>query len=108
VKPALLPLPTAGDRWTSSTVLSPVARDYLRGVAAAFFITAPISSSKCPRHPRVRGVASLRCRAPPVWLARPSKTSPRASAALGSALPPRGCYHLAVFAIEGTRSIRLR
>jgi hypothetical protein len=40
VKPALLPLPTAGDRWTSSTVLSPVARDYLRGVAAAFFITA--------------------------------------------------------------------
>lgn len=43
VKYASQPLLAAGDRWTSSTVHSPVARAYPRVVSAAFFITAGIS-----------------------------------------------------------------
>jgi len=41
--------------------------------------------------------------APPVWLACLSKTSPRPSAFIGLALPPRGSGHLAVYRTEGTR-----
>jgi hypothetical protein len=69
-----------------------------------FLLAAPLF--KVPETARVRADVSLRRRAPPVWFTRPSKTFPRPSAALGSALPPRGSTHPAVFEFEGTRHDR--